>query len=398
MKRTIYALFIVIVFCCCSNSPSGALVDIVNNDSRKDSLAIKLPIELPKESNITAYISEFRYVPLETNENSLFGDCRRMEIYKDKIYILDGIISPSVLIFDMDGRFLARAGSLGNGPGELASVKMMAIDPYHDYLILGDTMQNKLVFYSLNGDFRKEISWSVAGMSDLGVIGPNRLGFANGEAFNNPLPNEINKCRVIVTDTLGNIKGGMLQQKDLATFCVQRHCFFRCDSLTYFSPLFTSDIYCITDSSIVKKYKIDYHFTPNNLDPPENMNDFIGAAKYMDKKTALCGVFLEGKSFIAFQTSHDKRDLTTFYDKKTRKSITVNTHPYYTTDDSCLMAFNWITTVDDYFVGYVAASDLIYWNKLRNDEGKDCLFPDLFESLGEDDNFVLVFFKLKSIL
>lgn len=275
---------------------------------------------------------------------------------------------------------------------------MMAIDPYHDYLILGDTMQNKLLFYSLTGEFRKEIQCSVAGMIDFGVIGPNCLGFANGEAYDNSFSDKMNKCRIITTDTLGNISGGMLQQKDLATFCVQGRCFFRSDSVNYFSPLFTSDIYSVSDSSIIKKYKSDYHFTPNNLDPPEDMYDFIGAAKYMDKKTAICGVFLDGKSFIAFQTSHDKRDLTTFYDKKTRKSITVNTHPYYTTDDSCLMALNWITMLDDYFVAYVAAGDLIYWNKLRNDEGKNCLFPDLFATMKGDDNFVLVFFKLKSIV
>lgn len=209
---------------------------VVTNNADIDSLAVKLPVSMPKLNNISSYIADFKYVPLETIPNSLFGNFNRMEIYKDRIYILDGNISQCVFIFDLNGKFIARAGIKGNGPGEIISAAFMTIDVFGDYLLVGDTMQNKVVYFSLDGKFNKEFFFPVSGMADIGVIGKNCVAFANVEAFNNPLPDNLSECRIITTDTLGAITGGILHQKDIATFCIQRPCFFQADSTSYFNP------------------------------------------------------------------------------------------------------------------------------------------------------------------
>lgn len=398
MKLNVSLLaFLFICYSCTSSPNGGGAKTIITNNVNIDSLAVKLPVDMPKINNISSCITDFKYVPLETNSNSLFGNFNRMEIYKNRIYILDGNISQCVFIFDLNGQFIARAGLKGNGPGEIISAAFMAIDVFGDHLVIGDAMQNKVVYFSLDGRFDKEFFFAVSGMADIGVIGTNCLAFANVEAFNNPLPEDLNECRIITTDTLGNITGGILRQKDIATFCIQRSCFFQAGSKIYYNPLFTSDIFAITDSSIVKKYICDYRFVPKEVEPPENQDDFIGSSRYMFEKTALCGLFVETPSFVAFQTAHDRKDLTTFYDKQARKSVTVATHPYYTTDDTCLVEFNWLTCKDDYYVGYINAGDLIYWKDLRLKEGKSLLFPEMFSTLKDDDNIVLVFFKLKPI-
>lgn len=391
-------IFLFICYGCTSSSLNGGgSMIVVTNNADIDSLAVKLPVSMPKLNNISSYIADFKYVPLETIPNSLFGNFNRMEIYKDRIYILDGNISQCVFIFDLNGKFIARAGIKGNGPGEIISAAFMTIDVFGDYLLVGDTMQNKVVYFSLDGKFNKEFFFPVSGMADIGVIGKNCVAFANVEAFNNPLPDNLSECRIITTDTLGAITGGILHQKDIATFCIQRPCFFQADSTSYFNPLFTSDIFAITDSTIEKKYICDYIFAPKEVEPPENQDDFVGSSRYMFEKTALCALFVETPSSIAFQTTHDRKDLTTFYDKQTRKSVTVATHPYFTTDDTCLVEFNWLTCKDNYYVGYINAGDLIYWRNLRLKEGKSLLFSEMFSTLKDDDNIVLVFFKLKPI-
>lgn len=47
---------------------------VVTNNADIDSLAVKLPVSMPKLNNISSYIADFKYVPLETIPNSLFGN------------------------------------------------------------------------------------------------------------------------------------------------------------------------------------------------------------------------------------------------------------------------------------------------------------------------------------
>lgn len=368
------------------------------NDVENDSLVVTIPVCEPKLKNISSLVAEFKYVPLETTKASLFGNIDRMEIYKDRIYLSDYFSAKGVLIFDLNGKFISKAGTNGNGPGEIISADMMFIDSYNDYIVIVDKMQNKLVYYSLLGEYVKEIPFAIHDIGDCASIGKNCIAFTNRAVAHNPLPDGLNRYRIICADTLGNIIGGIYEQEDRINFPVGFFEFLKYKDITYFNPIFTPYIYTIADSTIKKKYVCDYTaLNPKEPPLPNNRDDFAGIARYSGGKTSLCGLFVENDSFIAFQTKHDYKDYTTFYDKKSRKAVTVLTHPQYNSDDSCLMAFNWLTSKDDYLVGYVGSWALLYWNKLCIEEKDFSRAPELCSKLQEDDNIVLVFFKLKSI-
>lgn len=56
--------------------------------------------------------------PLETNDNSIFGNISVMEIINDTIIILDHRNAKKLLVFNKNGSFIGNVGQLGDAPGE----------------------------------------------------------------------------------------------------------------------------------------------------------------------------------------------------------------------------------------------------------------------------------------
>lgn len=388
-------LVLVLSFISCTtrNAYVEKLSWVQDNDN---STALPLLVNWPAEKNLSAHISAFKYIPLETNTVSLFGKPLRIEIYKNKIYVWDYLVGQGVFIFDMNGSFIAKAGKKGNGPGEIVSADAMRIDSYNDYLIIVDDTQNKLVYYSLLGEYRKEVPLAVNTLGDFICIGKNCIAFVHNEAAHNVLPDKIGRYRIACTDTLGHLLGGMFDKNDVVKACIASTQFFSNNNATYFNPIFTSDIYAVGDSTIKKKYYCDYSLL--NVSEPElpaNEDDMKGIGRYIGAKTSLNGIFVENDSAIAFQTHYKGFDYITFCNKSTGKTISVPSLPRYSVEDSCLVDFTRLSQSGDYFVGYIDASFLKRWKDLCMETYDKCPYEDMIDGLKEDDNIVLVFFKMK---
>ena len=80
-----------------------------------------ISIEIPKNYTDPLFPSQLieshRYIPLETNEHSLFGDIEKIIIRNGKIFISDNFKS-SVFIFNINGKFENKINNAGNGPYE----------------------------------------------------------------------------------------------------------------------------------------------------------------------------------------------------------------------------------------------------------------------------------------
>lgn len=137
---------------------------------KSDSPVVAIPVCEPELQNISSLVSEVRYVPLETTKVSRFSCIDRMEIYKDKIYLLNTFVAEGVLIFDLNGKFISKVGAKGNAPGGVVSANKMSIDSYNDYLIIADLMQHKLIYYSLSGEYVKEVPLAISRMGDFGAV------------------------------------------------------------------------------------------------------------------------------------------------------------------------------------------------------------------------------------
>lgn len=58
-------------------------------------------------------IEEFIYIPLETTEDAFIGYYCNVIFHNGYIYILDAYSANTVLIYDINGRFINRIGTKG---------------------------------------------------------------------------------------------------------------------------------------------------------------------------------------------------------------------------------------------------------------------------------------------
>mgnify|MGYP000202535794 CR=1 FL=1 len=63
-------------------------------------------------------LEQYRFVKLETNESCLLGAIDQIEVFANKIYILDSYQTKSIYVFDKEGKYLNRLEGNRRGPGE----------------------------------------------------------------------------------------------------------------------------------------------------------------------------------------------------------------------------------------------------------------------------------------
>ena len=95
--------------------------------------------------NMSEYITEIRYIPLETNASSLVGEVRKISYENEKILIKDA--SQNCFLFDTDGKLCSKIGQFGQGPNDYIFIQEVLI--LDSFLFLFD--QHKILIYDTNG-------------------------------------------------------------------------------------------------------------------------------------------------------------------------------------------------------------------------------------------------------
>ena len=123
--------------CCVSRSNSdgekGTIVDFGNL----------------KPTNASSLMADYSYVALESPEGALFGNMNQIEIYNDKIYILDNNKSNALYVFTTDGKYITKLEGVGDGPGEFISPHSFWIDR-SGFIFILDRQLNRLLKYQLS--------------------------------------------------------------------------------------------------------------------------------------------------------------------------------------------------------------------------------------------------------
>ena len=90
-------------------------VDYLANIKNDTGITVLLD-KVEDQIKISELIKDVKYIPLETSDNSLISHISAVDIYKDRIYIVDNIMQNKVYIFDIDGKFIKAIGQKGGGP------------------------------------------------------------------------------------------------------------------------------------------------------------------------------------------------------------------------------------------------------------------------------------------
>ncbi|MDL2245905.1 6-bladed beta-propeller [Parabacteroides sp. OttesenSCG-928-J18] len=110
-----------------------------------------LSIDINQQDELSSMLdSHYTYTILETCDESLINEITKIELTKDRIYILDAR-SRAIVIFDKNGKFINRIHKIGQGPGEYASLTDIAIANSHIYILARD----RIIVYSEDGKWIK---------------------------------------------------------------------------------------------------------------------------------------------------------------------------------------------------------------------------------------------------
>ena len=148
MKNSLLFLLLLSVFSCSVKQSELSLVDsdyIIDLDEKKNS---SIPI--------STYFKSVQTIILETKGECLIGRINELQVFDGYIYVLDRLIAKSLFVFDMNGHFIRKIGSLGNGPGEYNQLTDFTLDTENGAIFLLDFGQ-RVHKYHLDGTFIQTI-------------------------------------------------------------------------------------------------------------------------------------------------------------------------------------------------------------------------------------------------
>jgi hypothetical protein len=153
-----YPLNIVSILCF-SSIISYACSDISHEyDSVNASININID-EIISDDPIyfSELFSNFKFIPLETNDDAIFSMINSLKLVNDTIFIFEIFRTKSVFIFTQDGSFINKIQNIGRGPGEYIYPADFDVDPISRTIAILDNGTRKLNFYNYEGIFIKSL-------------------------------------------------------------------------------------------------------------------------------------------------------------------------------------------------------------------------------------------------
>ena len=310
--------------------------------------------ELDAKKNIS-YSSVFKSIkllPLETNDDCLIGSIDKIVIHNDIVFVLDKRIGKALFLFNLDGRFIRKIGSVGKGSGEYMSPSSFTIDTENDQILILDRM--KILVFSFDGKLMKELPIERRNA-------PFSIENLNGVTYVNHLPNTQSENSFMLsaldenghlmktwlsTDTYSKgfrqqfVTGNQLfKAKDNIKYCKQfMDTIFSVQNLQV-KPYIT----LVSDNAITTKEISEV----NKIRNPRELSDyfmktrrFLGASNY-----------IESPSLIMFRFQNEGVTNSLFYWKN---SGTIDCTEYLFHDDLSLIDYKtFYSTHENYFISCI---------------------------------------------
>jgi hypothetical protein len=399
-SKVLLATLIGCVFAC---SPRGDNLSVSIVDVNGHKIAV-ISLDNLKPEPVTVPLSSLlenlSFVQLETKEDAFF---RPWFTTITDNYI--GVInhSGSYKLFDRSGKFLCNVGSNGQGPGEYAQLDFFDIDRESRHIVLSDLTNYWVMRYDLDGKFlfRQKIPVWCYGVSVL----PNN-GIVLFAAFSNNSTKLTQEYNLFFLDSCMNIQKSFFpyNSRDLNPRIVpsvsQGGHFYTFEDNLYFAFPDGSMIYQITADSVLIKYQFDFGKRVLHVENPQSDPNLFTERLSQRNYNGLYAPIVENDQLLNFcmKTTQTPLLYYVFYSKSSGNVIASYS---FAIEQICCMG-NILSGYDSWIVySDWDTETIVNWREtFPKDQistaGKFTKARLAFaEELTEDDNPVLMFFKLK---
>lgn len=390
------ALFITALYCilCIGCKDNRPLQVYQTDDSAFRAITVNPDEFTPKERfNLSTIADTVEYIPLQTDEDIIVGEVRKLLVRNGRMYIWD-MLSESVFCFDTSGNYLYRVHAQGQGSGEYGRTCDFSLNMSNGNICIYSDIDRAIFEYDDNGKFVREIP-SPYIFNSFAICGDTI--YENTGRSPNEYPDMEEECQFRF-NVVENGKTTLHQlpfryNEKLYKIPLSGSNFFMYkDTLLLYEDL-SPRIYTIdNDGKLSPRYKIE--FTTNTYEPSFEDTDIdIDRMRREEKEgnlTKLSFGFYENDRYIMF--NYARGLIGTAYVNK--KDSTIHNMGYFNMDDynnntlgSC------IDFMDEEYVYKVEEAGIL----LKKNEYKQ-LYPNLsrqVEKMSETDNPVIVRIRLK---
>ena len=323
MKYVILLFLITqIFFSCSSNQKSIQPINVnpgqvVNSDS-----VITISVDVPKIKpfKIDDMLFNVKYIPLETNRQSIIGEISKVVCFNDRFYILDSAITGSVYIFDKDGKYISKISRKGEGPGEYTRIYDFDIDRFANEIVIFTGSPLKIIRNTMEGKFISEIHPPC--YADKFIPLQNKISAIYLEyGDNTPFLKE--EYNLIFVDSTSTLKGGVLKYDHSRIsnhFSKGLSIFYHYDSNSYFYPALKDTIYRVGLNQITPVYAFNFgkdSFAKRILQKDVNEQD-----KYFEEQSPPSFFYIfETNHVLCYFFSCNKGLYRGYYSKSTGKTF-----------------------------------------------------------------------------
>lgn len=112
--------------------------------------------------DLNSLIDSIEYIPLETNEKCMISDI--FQVHSDTgNYFIHDRMNNNLFLFDLNGTFVRKIGTLGKGPNEYLEIYDVALDKKNKIISIMDLKGRKYLLYSYAGEFKRSVKMDVIG-------------------------------------------------------------------------------------------------------------------------------------------------------------------------------------------------------------------------------------------
>src|SRR5690554_4903625 len=115
---------------------------------------ISIDVEKSMDFPLSDFVKDIKYIPLETNQESVISAIDKIYSYKDEFYILDKKQN-AIVIFSTYGSYIRKFKKQGKGNGEYLQITDFSIDMKNGTLLILDNISKTYHLYTSKGEHIK---------------------------------------------------------------------------------------------------------------------------------------------------------------------------------------------------------------------------------------------------
>lgn len=143
-----------------------------------EEIGIEMALEHSEAFDIKEHVAAIQYIHLETNEECLLGEIRKIVKKEDYIFISDAV--ERLFLFNSSGKFIRRIGTAGRAPYEYLNMTDFVVDDSLTNVYINTI--GYLFNYDLEGTFKAKMPLKSGNLQVFCIDGENRFYYIMPDA------------------------------------------------------------------------------------------------------------------------------------------------------------------------------------------------------------------------